>query len=151
MANSYLDSSALVKYYHTEAGSADVLRFVEDPTVRSFISRLTATEIHSAFALKLRTGEIDDREFDRIWKRFEDDVTQRRFEVVRILEAHHDEAERLLRKYARRTLRTLDALQLAVAIDLNRRTTLAWFLCSDTRLCEIAQEEGLSVFNPIQP
>ena len=151
MANSYLDSSALVKYYHTEVGSADVLRFVEDPTFRCFISRLAATEVHSAFALKLRTGEIDDTAFDRLWKQFEDDVTQRRFEVVRVLEAHHDEAECLIHKYARRTLRTLDALQLAVALDLNRRTTLEWFLCSDARLCEIAREAGLPVFNPIQP
>jgi hypothetical protein len=78
-------------------------------------------------------------------------VTQRRFEVIRVLESHYDEAERLIRKYARWTLRTLDALQLAVAIDLHRRTTLEWFLCSDIRLCRIAQEEGLPVFNPIQP
>lgn len=151
MASAYLDSSALVKYYHPEVGSAAVLQLVEDATVRCFISRITTTEVQSAFALKLRTDEIDELAFDRLWQQFEDDVTQRRFEVIRVLESHYDEAERLIRKYARWTLRTLDALQLAVAIDLHRRTTLEWFLCSDIRLCRIAQEEGLPVFNPIQP
>ena len=48
-------------------------------------------------------------------------------------------------------LRTLDAIQLAVALDVNSRTTLDRFVCSDIRLGEIATEEGLSVLNPAQP
>ena len=101
--------------------------------------------------MKLRTGEIDNHDFGRLWDQFVDDVTQRRFEVVRVIEVHHEEAERLIRKYARRMLRTLDAIQLAVALDVNSRTTLDRFVCSDIRLGEIATEEGLSVFNPAQP
>ena len=146
-----MDSSALVKYYHTKAGSSEVIRFVEEANVRCIVSRLTVTEVHSAFAVELRTGEIDDHDFSRLWDQFVDDVTQRRFEVVRVIEVHHQEAERLIRKYARRMLRTLDALQLAVALDVNSRTTLDRFVCSDIRLGEIATEEGLSVFNPAQP
>jgi predicted nucleic acid-binding protein len=68
MASAYLDSSALVKYYHPEVGSAAVLQLVEDATVRCFISRLTTTEVQSAFALKLRTDEIDELAFDRLWQ-----------------------------------------------------------------------------------
>ncbi len=151
MVNYFMDSSALVKYYHTEAGSSEVIRFVEEANVRCIVSRLTVTEVHSAFALKLRTGEIDDHDFSRLWDQFVDDVTQRRFEVVRVVEVHHKEAERLIRKYARRMLRTLDALQLAVALDVHSRITLDRFVCSDIRLGEIATEEGLSVLNPAQP
>ncbi len=151
MVNYFMDPSALVKYYHTEARSSEVIRFVEEVHVRCIVPRLTVTEVHSAFAVKLRTGEIDGHDFGRLWDQFVDDVTQRRFEVVRVIEVHHEEAERLIRKYARRMLRTLDALQLAVALDVHSRMTLDRFVCSDIRLGEIATEEGLSVLNPAQP
>ena len=63
MASYYLDSSALVKYYHPEeAGSDAVIRLVGEPDSRHFISRLTTVEVVSAFALKARTRENRDRE-----------------------------------------------------------------------------------------
>ena len=142
------DSSALGKYYHPEDGSAEVIRLVQESTTRRVVSRLTITESYSVFARKMRTGAIDEDEFARLWQQFEVDVGQKLFEIVRIIESHHAEAERLLRKYARRSLRTSDALQLAIALDVHRRTTLNQFVCADTRLCEIAAEEQLSVFNP---
>ena len=63
----------------------------------------------------------------------------------------YQEAERLIVAYRRRRFRTLDALQLAVALDLSRRGMTEYFICADTRLCETAQEEGLLIINPIQP
>ncbi|MCZ6635382.1 MAG: type II toxin-antitoxin system VapC family toxin [bacterium] len=146
-----LDSSALGKYYHQEVGTIDVIRLVQEPTARHIVSRLTITESYAVFARKMRTGAIDEDEFERLWQQFGVDVAQGLFEIVRIVESHHGEAERLIRKYARRSLRTSDALQLAVALDVNRRTILDQFVCADIRLCEIATEEQLSVFNPAQP
>jgi hypothetical protein len=45
-------------------------------------------------------------------------------------------------------LRTLDALQLAVALDLSRQNSLNHFVVADHTLAEIADLEGLKVINP---
>ncbi len=60
--------------------------------------------------------------------------------------------EGLLGRYGLiRRLRTLDALQLAVALDLHRRGICDHFVCADQRLGEVAQQEGLSLLHPEQP
>jgi predicted nucleic acid-binding protein len=72
--------------------------------------------------------------------------------VVRLTGFHLQEAERLVRrKGISASLRTLDALQLAVALDLRKRYGLAEFVCADKRLCNMAAAEGLSVNDPEQP
>jgi hypothetical protein len=48
-------------------------------------------------------------------------------------------------------IRTLDALQLATALDLRERAVLDHFMCADVNLCQIATAEGLSVINPESP
>jgi hypothetical protein len=48
----------------------------------------------------------------------------------------------------RRSLRTLDALQLSVALALHRRVALDAFVCADQGLCSAAQEEGPRIINP---
>ena len=68
------------------------------------------------------------------------------------MDAHYGEAERLLRSYGlHRGLRTLDALQLSVAVTLARHGELDHFVCADTRLADAAVAEGLSVLNPEAP
>jgi predicted nucleic acid-binding protein len=57
MADSFLDTSALVKYYHPEEGTQEVTRIIEEPDSRHSISRLSLVETVSAFAVKYRTGE----------------------------------------------------------------------------------------------
>jgi hypothetical protein len=65
---------------------------------------------------------------------------------------HERQAIRLLvRKGSVFPLRTLDALQLSVALSLKSQQQLDYFLCADPRLCEAAQQEGLSVINPEAP
>jgi hypothetical protein len=45
----------------------------------------------------------------------------------------------------------LDALQLAVVLDLSGRGLVTQSVCADQRLCTIAAAEGLSVVNPEVP
>ena len=45
-------------------------------------------------------------------------------------------------------MRTLDALQLTVAIELRRRNLLDTFVVADRLLAEVAVFEGLNVENP---
>lgn len=151
MASYYLDSSALVKYYHPEeAGSEAVIRFVGEPNSRHFISRLTTVEVVSAFALKARTREIEADEFEPLRQRFLRDVAQRRFQNLRLTNAHYQEAVGLFRTHFKKRFRAYDSLHLSVALDLNRRGVLDHFVSADESLCSVAIDEGLSTLNPLE-
>jgi hypothetical protein len=41
MANDFVDTSTLVKYYHVEDGTQEVTRLLEEPAARRYISRLS--------------------------------------------------------------------------------------------------------------
>jgi predicted nucleic acid-binding protein len=70
MADSFLDTSALVKYYHPEEGTQEVTRIIEEPDSRHSISRLSLVETVSAFTVKYRTGDIDEQGFEALRRRF---------------------------------------------------------------------------------
>ena len=63
MARAFLDTSALVKYYHPEEGTGEVTQFVQERNGRHYISRLGIVEAQHAFAIKLRTGDITETDF----------------------------------------------------------------------------------------
>jgi uncharacterized protein len=152
MAGTFFDTSALVKHYHTEAGSAEVDRLWNDPATALFISRLCGLEIVSAFAGKVRTGEISATDFDVLTRRFSADARKKRFTTIRLLAQHFKEAERQIRQHGLTTrLRTLDALQLAVALDLKGHGLVTHFVCSDRGLLSVASAGGLSVIDPENP
>jgi len=152
MSGTFLDTSALVKRYHAEAGSAEVDRLWNDPETSLFVSRLSAPEIVSAFAGKVRTGEISAADFDLSTRRFAADARKKSFTTIRLLARHFKEAERQIRQHGlTMRLRTLDALQLAVALDLQARGIVTDFVCSDHSLLSVASAEGLSVIDPEKP
>jgi hypothetical protein len=71
---------------------------------------------------------------------------------MRVLNAHYQLAADLITTHGTiRQLRTLDALQLAVALKAHRTQPLDRFVCADQRLCDAAALEGLSVINPEAP
>jgi uncharacterized protein len=149
MARSFFDTSALVKHYHPEAGTAAVDRIIAEPGAELFIARLTLVETISVFAIKVRTGEFDAAEFARLRGLFATHVARRRYRVVRLLNAHYDRAHDLIRTHGLvRQIRTLDALQLAVALHLHQTAPIDQFVSADQRLCDIAALEGLAVLNP---
>src|SRR5262245_3948866 len=112
------------------------------------ISRFSVVEMQSVFSKKVRTGAISPEEFDKVSRQFRGDVAARRIKVIRLLVAHFRIAEQLIRRHATgKNLRTLDALQLAVAIRMNA-TDPVRFICADQSLCAIAIDEGLVTINP---
>src|SRR5690348_4807528 len=152
MPDNFFDTSALGKHYHQELGSARVDQLLADPGSRHFISRLTLVEIQSVFAKKVRTGFLSLADFQLLRRRFLTDVARLRLQVVRVTGAHFQSAEQLIRRLApAQNLRTLDALQLAVALDLQARGVVSQFICADQGLCAIALGEGLSIVNPEVP
>src|SRR5512142_3574790 len=149
MARSFLDTSALVKHYHAETGTAGVDRLISMLGAELLIARVALVETISAFAIKVRTGAFDPAEFARLRGLFATHVARRRYQVVRLLNAHYDRAQDLVTSYGlTRQVRTLDALHLAVALHLHRMASLNHFVCADQRLCDIATLEGLAVLNP---
>jgi predicted nucleic acid-binding protein len=152
MPTYYLDSSAAIKLYQTEEGSAEVARIMSEPNSPRFIARLTIVEVLRAFSRRLRAQEISAREFERLRLGLYEDLRRRRMRVKEVTRLHYRSAARLVQQYASTQavplLRSLDALHLAVALDIRTREGLDVFVCADKDLSAVAEAEQLSVFNP---
>lgn len=150
MPGYFVDTSALAKLYHWEVGSERMEALLETPGARLIISQLSLVEIESVFATKVRTGVIDKAALLQLRGRFYADLSRARFRVALLARRHFQGAEALVRTYAvDHALRTLDALQLSVAIDLCRRRVASELVTSDRALCEVAALEGLAVIHPL--
>src|SRR6266403_5916130 len=142
MPGSFVDTSALAKHYHVEPGSAQVDRLWTDDGRTLFISRVGVVEAISVFAGKVRSGILAPSAFTVLRKRFLSDVAQGRPRLVRMLVQHFKDAERLVHQHGlARRLRTLDALQLAVALDLRGRGMADVLVTSDQHLLGAARAE----------
>ena len=149
MPRFFFDTSALVKNYHAEAGTPQVRAILGTPGSEFFISRLSAVEMLSGFAGKVRTGTLSSTDYGTLRKGFLADIRRKTVRPLRVLNAHYQLAGDLIGKHAMsRHLRTLDAIQLAVALHFHRSFPLDHFVCSDQRLCDVARLEGLSVIQP---
>lgn len=149
MPGYFIDTSALAKLYHWEVGSERMEALIEARRNRLIISQLSLVEIESVFATKVRTGVIDKGALAQLRGRFYADLSRGRFAVALLARRHFQGAEALVRTYAvDHALRTLDALQLAVALDLYRRGAASELVTSDKALCEVAALEGLTILNP---
>ena len=148
MAGYYFDSSALVKLYHPEI--VDQIVGATGNFVR--VSRLTVAELTSAFAIKVRTQSISREDADAFLRQFRTDVASGKLEVFSIQESSFTMAELLVERYAFDSrLRALDALQLAVALELRKQELVDHFVAGDAILCEVAKREAFSVINPEHP
>jgi predicted nucleic acid-binding protein len=149
MPRYFFDTSALVKNYHAEAGTADVQRILAEVGSEFFVSRLATVEMLSGFAGKVRTGVFSSTDFGILRRRFLADVRTRLLRPLRVLNIHYQMAGDLIGKHAMsRQLRTLDALQLSVALHFHRSFPVDYFVCADQRLCDVATVEGLAVIKP---
>jgi predicted nucleic acid-binding protein len=152
MADRFFDTSAAVKHYRTEPGTSKVDALLADPGSRHFVSAVGVVEVHSVFARLVRTGEITAADFNLVRGRFLADVASGLWQVVEVTSAELQQAQQLLVRHGlSRGLRTLDAIQLAVALALHAANPTDSFVCADANLCQIAASEGLTVLNPEVP
>ena len=152
MAEHFYDTSAAVKHYRAELGTAKVDGLLADPASRHYLSTLGVVEVHSVFARLVRMGQITPVEFHRLRSLLLSDIASGLWRVVQVTPADFQEAQQLLVRHApTRSLRTLDALQLAVALGLYPLAPLDDVICADANLCQIAVAEGLPVLNPELP
>jgi predicted nucleic acid-binding protein len=145
----FLDTSALVKRYIDETGSA-WLRAIVDPALSPFlvISQLLV-EVHSALNRRLREGTMSQGDYTRTKHAFRGDC-QNEYNLIPISEAIVDLSCGLLERHP---LRASDAIHLATALTSNQLLSngdlpALTFLCADDRLLDAATAEGLGVDNP---
>ena len=146
MVNLYLDTSALVKLYIEETGTARVLATVEAAEGAQIITDISRVESRSAVRRRERASDISGTEANQILKQIERDVSSF-FLVQPTSSAVLEEALRLIDRYP---LRAYDALQLAGCLVV--RDNLpgpVTFVCADAQLCQAAEQEGLTTLNPM--
>lgn len=146
----FFDTSAFAKHYRPEVGTAKVDSFLSEIGSRHIISELGIVELYSVLARSVREGTIAATDFQLARALFLADVASGLWNVAPVTSAHFQDAQRLLLRHGlARRLRTLDSIQLAVA--LSGGGLLDAFMCADSRLCQIAAAEGLTVVNPELP
>ncbi len=153
MTGYFLDTSALAKLYHAEIGSDYVESILNQPGSKGIVSQLSLVEMESVLAIKVRTGALDESGRSLAPRRLRADIARDRLFVGPPIEPkHYRSAAKLLRVHGvSRGLRTLDALQLAVALDLLEESWISVMLSADKRLCEAAEVCGCPAVDPANP
>ena len=149
MLRFFFDTSALTKFYHPEIGTDKVKAIFQTPGAVLQVSNLGILEVQSAFGMKVRTQQITPDDAIILRHRVLGDVAAEVVKLIHLDSLHVSLAGTLVGKYGfTRRMRTLDALQLAVAVDLQKNGQLDVFVVADRLLAEIAGLEGLSTLNP---
>jgi predicted nucleic acid-binding protein len=146
MPRYFLDSSALVKRYHRESGSADVDALFGASRNRCLISRLALVEVQSTFMRLVRERVLAQSDFTNLVARLTGDVAGGAFMVAAVSGRLLDQAAAILQTNGTtHPIRTLDAIHLATGLSLNARRPLAAFVAADKRLLAAAAACGLPV------
>jgi predicted nucleic acid-binding protein len=148
----FYDTSALAKYYRGEPGSVEVRRLIVDTDTHQVVSRLCITELHSVFAKKVRTGDMSPKQMRNLLNALRRDARNKLFRILQLDLPHYRSADMLiLTRGLARNLRTLDALQLSVALAIRLNGDDVEFICADVALAGAARDAGLKVINPEAP
>ena len=151
--NFFVDTSALAKLYHKETGSDFLEHLIDQPGNRCVISRLSVVEMESVLAIKIRSGQLNNAGLEIARRRLRADIAQQRILVAPpVEERHFHGARRLLVLHGvGEGLRTLDALQLSIALDLQHNGLVGVIIAADQRLCRVAELAGCHAIDPQAP
>ena len=148
----FLDSSALVKRYVPEAGSAWIQALAAaDTSNLLIITRITWVEVLSAIARRQREGSLTLTDGTLIIQRFRSDLNNQ-YQVIELDSTLAETAGQLVSQYP---LRAYDAVQLASVLRIQPaftqpQSTSLVFLTADERLIAIAMAQGVLTDNPNQ-
>ena len=150
----YLDTSAQVKYYVSEPGTAWIRQLVNtvDPDTgqranQLFTVAITVAEATAAFAVIARMGRISKRIRDRTFDRYMKTISVY-FQLVPVTADLITLAVHLTQSHP---LKGYDAVQVAAALRLQRTLgpdRALVFVAGDETVITAAQSEGLTVDNP---
>jgi len=145
--NLFFDTSALVKFFHEEEGTAAVTDLILDLNNDVWILELARLEFLSAVFRRFRNKELDEERLNAAINSFENQVE--RFHIEPLGRAVLEEAGLHLRNYGRtHGLKALDALHLG-AFSLISEEDWA-FVAADDSLCGVVQLIGYNTINPIK-
>ena len=116
----YLDTSALAKWYLNEPFSKEFEAFIQQQPA-AVISRLTVVELRCLLARRRRAGEITKAVESRVFTAFEEDIHAGFLQVHPVADEHLVAALGLITRLTRFPLRTLDALHLAIVQNVHAR------------------------------
>lgn len=136
----YLDTSAIVKLYVHEEGSAAVRQLVDEAEAAA-TSRVAFAEVRAALAQALRLGRIAEQTQAQAVAAFRSD-----WEALAIVAVTQSVVELAADQADRHPLRGLDSVHLASALLLGQRLgEPIHFLAWDRRLNAAARVSGLTV------
>ncbi len=136
----FLDTSALIKLYFREDGTEELdLLFSNGHIEAVFISELSKIEFASAIWKKVRLREMTSAQGLTLIRGFLSDID--RYELIPIDRVVVDSALILLNRHGEQGLRSLDAIQLASAIQVRKEVAVAKTF--DIVLLELLKKEGL--------
>ncbi|MCD6184728.1 MAG: type II toxin-antitoxin system VapC family toxin [Deltaproteobacteria bacterium] len=144
----FLDSNALVKLYHTETGTENLVNLLKENAYDLIltIADISKIEFRSAFLKRVRTKEIELEIVKEAFFCFENDLFM--CNVVEVDKAAKSLAINLLDSIAHeKGLKTLDSLQLSTAIITNQIFQFEYFVTSDKILSNIAKDY-FPIFDP---
>lgn len=142
----FVDTSAVAKRYIIETGSSWVLSWIEPPAGNVItVSKLTFVEMRSVLARRVREQLFTLTQANLLWTDFTAHISLE-YLVVPLDDRVIRVAEQLV---ARHTLRTLDAMQLACALEAQLLLSdPVTFISADNNLLVAATAEGLATDNP---
>ena len=133
----FLDTSALVKRYVTEPGSAKVRSLFRRQRAIA-VARIASAELAAAVARQYREGAVTATTRDTILARLNRDFAQ-----MTVVEIRAAMLARVPTLVVRWPLRGYDAVQLASALTLHTTGVSTTFWSSDADLVSAALGEGL--------
>jgi hypothetical protein len=143
----FVDSSALVKRYVKENGTAWVRRLTRRTSSRRiYLARITTVEVTSAVARRRKGRTLTSAKASSILYRFRQHLAGR-YTLIDLSAALFDEAMRLANAHS---LRAYDAVQLAACLKIRQEHQDAGFapvtlISADQALNAAAAAEGLTV------
>jgi len=137
----YVDTSALIKRYITEANSDEFDAFFMARTPLA-ISRLTLVEMRCALARRRRNNEITVLLEEQAMDEVRTDIQDGALAVHPINDDQVVHALHLIEQVAPLPLRTLDALHLSAALRIDAHE----FATADKNQAEAAKSLGMTIF-----
>ena len=149
MATYFFDSSAIVRRYLTETGTAWVSSITDLAAGNTvYLARIAFVEVISAIARKAQGGGLSSHDATKAIADFRDDFSNE-YSVIELTPTLIESAADLAETHR---LRAYDAVQLAVALQLSAETALAGsasgLISADGTLNTAAIAEGLAVDDP---
>jgi len=145
----FIDSSALVKRYVIETGTAFVTD-ITDPAAghHTYVARITGVEVIAALARRGRGGDVSADALAAALDQFRREFATQ-YRIVEMTSALLSDAMRLAET---RALRGYDAVQLAAALRVNTECVAlglsSTLVSADGDLNTAAMTEGLTVEDP---